>query len=93
MAKYRKKPVVIEACRVGDSFDGAPLWALLACREGTIRCAPNGGAFIKTLEGEMLANDGDWIIRGVEGELYPLKPSIFRATYEEMKEPTSMSVG
>lgn len=38
---------------------------------------------IPTLEGDMLANPGDWIIRGVKGELYPCKPDIFEATYEE----------
>ena len=37
---------------------------------------------IHTLEGTMLANDGDWIIRGVAGEIYPCKPDIFEATYE-----------
>lgn len=37
---------------------------------------------IKTLEGEMVAVPGDWIICGVKGELYPCKPDIFDATYE-----------
>lgn len=37
---------------------------------------------IKTLEGEMTAQRGDWIIRGVKGEVYPCKPDIFEATYE-----------
>ena len=37
---------------------------------------------IPTLEGTMIANNGDWIIRGVKGELYPCKPDIFAATYE-----------
>ena len=40
---------------------------------------------ISTLEGIMLANPGDWIITGVKGELYPCKPDIFAATYEEVK--------
>lgn len=38
--------------------------------------------FIGTLEGAMRADPGDWIIRGVKGELYPCKPDIFEATYE-----------
>ena len=38
---------------------------------------------IKTLEGAMKANKGDWIIKGIKGELYPCKPDIFEATYEE----------
>lgn len=44
-----------------------------------------GGLIIKTLEGEHLANIGDYIIRGVHGEFYPCKPDIFRKTYEEVK--------
>lgn len=38
--------------------------------------------WIGTLEGNMIASAGDWIIRGVKGELYPCKPDIFAATYE-----------
>ena len=41
-----------------------------------------GELAIKTLEGVMIANVGDWIIRGVQGELYPCKPDIFALTYE-----------
>ena len=37
---------------------------------------------IPTLEGTMVATEGDWIIRGVAGELYPCKPDVFAATYE-----------
>ncbi len=39
-------------------------------------------ACIETLEGTMTANIGDWIIKGVKGELYPCKPDIFEATYD-----------
>ena len=41
-----------------------------------------GDIYITTLEGVMRADNGDWIIRGVKGELYPCKPDIFEATYE-----------
>ena len=44
------------------------------------------GAFIVTLEGVMTANAGDWIIRGVKGEIYPCKPDIFEATYEPCED-------
>jgi hypothetical protein len=37
---------------------------------------------IQTLEGEMAAQPGDYIIKGVQGEFYPCKPDIFEATYE-----------
>lgn len=42
-----------------------------------------GDLMIRTLEGDMRATPGDWIIRGVQGEIYPCKPDIFEATYEE----------
>lgn len=83
MGKFRKKPVVIEAIRlpernqpgqkVADLFDfmGNAEWSL-----------GHDGMVIKTLEGDMLASPGDWIIKGVAGELYPCKPGIFEATYE-----------
>ena len=41
---------------------------------------------IPTLEGMMIAHEGDWMIRGVQGELYPCKPDIFEATYEPLEE-------
>ena len=40
---------------------------------------------IKTLEGDMLASKGDWIVTGVDGEQYPVKPDIFKKTYEPVK--------
>ena len=50
--------------------------------------ASPGGLFIRTLEGEMRADAGDWIIRGVAGEFYPCKPEIFAATYEKASAPS-----
>ncbi len=44
------------------------------------------GIPIPTLEGEMLASDGDWIIQGVNGEFYPCKPDIFEKTYEAVDD-------
>lgn len=44
------------------------------------------GLLIETLEGDMLADPGDWIIRGVKGEFYPCKPDIFAATYDEAED-------
>ncbi len=79
MAKYRKKPVMIEAVqftgsnyREVDDMVGRPTnW------EG----APDT-FLVQTLEGEMTARVGDWLIKGVRGELYPCKPDIFEETYE-----------
>ena len=94
-SKYRKKPVVIEAMRYDGTAAGAtPVidWALSS--GGTIRyeCGDDDGCggmagvhflAVETLEGKMLANGGDFIIRGVQGEFYPCKPDIVEATYEE----------
>lgn len=44
------------------------------------------GLLIPTLEGDILASDGDWIIQGVNGEFYPCKPDIFEKTYEAVDE-------
>lgn len=80
MAKYRKKPVVIDAYkfRAGEQ-DGDLAADVLA---GLLEYKEEGCALIKTLEGVMRAEHGDWIIRGVKGELYPCKPDIFEATYD-----------
>lgn len=87
--KFRKKPVVIEAFQVPapDTVDnGAPPWLLGAVVAGKVRFERDNHAgpcaFIDTLEGTMRADQGDWIIQGVKGELYPCKPDIFAATYE-----------
>lgn len=84
MAKFRKKPVVIEAMQL---VDVASAYAILAWNvgKGNIGITRGDGPVhlkILTLEGEMRADLGDWIIRGVKGEVYPCKPDIFAATYE-----------
>ena len=88
--KFRKKPVVIDAFCLG--MDSMPDWFLDARSADTLRtfAAGTGNPFddplthaeIYTLEGVMRADRGDYIIRGVKGELYPCKPDIFEATYE-----------
>jgi len=85
VAKYRKKPVEIEAMHYVhvQPQDAAP--ALRWIREGGSKAEfePSTGAvLIGTLEGTMTAQSGDYIIRGVEGEFYPCKPDIFDATYK-----------
>lgn len=83
--KYRKKPVVIEAFQLG--VDDMPGWFVDA--EKMNKVFLHGGrtrADIKTLEGLHRANYGDFIIRGVEGEIYHCKPDIFRLTYEEVSQ-------
>lgn len=84
--KFRKKPVEIEAYLVppndGHTRDLPPPWLIHALCAKTVDADPSGGLQIKTLEGTMRADVGDWIIQGVKGELYPCKPDIFAATYD-----------
>ena len=85
--RYRKKPIEIEAVHHrGDSED-----TIRRCQElGWVRLHftlyRDGSIGISTLEGEMKASPGDWIIKGISGEFYPCKPDIFDATYEPVSE-------
>lgn len=84
MDKYRKLPVVIEAVQVLHA-NRAEIEAL-GENVGTLDVDPTKNydfhVEIETLEGTMRGDYRDWIIRGVSGELYPCKDSIFRKTYE-----------
>ena len=82
MAKYRKKPVVIEAFKW--TIDEVPKWWRNA--KGIEINVATGSAFIPTLEGIHEARIGDFIIQGVTGELYPCKPDIFEQTYEKVDD-------
>lgn len=84
--KFRKKPVVIEAVQFnGVENDLQELFDLAkdSTRELVVDALENY-LTIQTLEGEMRADVGDWIIKGVQGELYPCKPDIFEQTYEKV---------
>jgi hypothetical protein len=98
MSRYRKKPVEIEAVRwivnnekeVMDFIFSDDRWKVgldSPYVDGPgIGVVPALGTLdIPTLEGVMTAQPGDWIIRGVQGELYPCKPHIFVATYEPVE--------
>lgn len=87
--KYKKKPVIVEAfefkanfMKIGANCDGVPNWGISAYDDGIIYFDNNNECFIKTLEGDHHVSIGDFIIRGVNGELYPCKPDIFEKTYE-----------
>jgi hypothetical protein len=77
---FRKKPVVIQAVQWTGSNAGE-VTAFL----GGAHWWDEKGPIIETLEGELHASVGDWIIKGVQGEFYPCKPDIFEATYEEVE--------
>ena len=91
MTLFRKKPVVIEARLLSDAnLQHTSLWIAssgYSVRHATKPPIPGiTGLVIETLEGDMTADYGDWIIRGVKGEFYPCKPDIFEATYEKVDE-------
>ena len=83
MAKYRKKPVIIEAVKVLETInkirnhEKIPKWF----NSDNLQIIGNK-VIVSTLEGLMIANEDDYIIKGVNGELYPCKPDIFEKTYE-----------
>lgn len=87
--KFRKKPVVVDAWQYFDNIgtDTAviPVWAIEAVNVGIIRVDDNE-TLVWTLEGEMRVSNGDWLIKGVAGEIYSCKPDIFEATYEPVSE-------
>ena len=89
--KYRKKPVVVEAFKF--YVDGMPDWFMDKVSSNDVilhNCNYNKYSIeeayceIKTLEGVMVADGGDYIIKGVQGEIYPCKPDIFEQTYEKV---------
>lgn len=95
MTKYRKKPVEVDAiCYTVDNLKEAiefvgrhpkfdewfPTWESYQRHVD----ADMGRFKIVTLEGDMYASPGDWIIRGIAGEFYPCRNDIFVATYEKV---------
>ena len=84
MAQFRKRPVVIEAVQwTGGngltiaSFMGEPFPDDAHTTDTPI---------IHTLEGDLVASVGDWIIKGVKGEFYPIKNNIFMETYDAVED-------
>jgi hypothetical protein len=90
MGKYRKKPVEIEAFEWTGGPDQTedPQWIVDAMKLGENEVGgvwiADGNLHIMTLEGTMRADVGDFIIKGIAGEMYPCKPEIFHASYNEV---------
>jgi len=82
--EYRKKPVVIKAVQYDGNFRCLDIFGISEVWNFIVSKDEEGNQCIKisTLEGEMTASKGDYIIRGVKGEFYPCKPDIFEMTYE-----------
>jgi hypothetical protein len=83
--KYRKKPVVIEAQRYQGNANVVELAVWMREHDVLVGWG-NDWLRIPTLEGDMVATPGDWIIRGVQGEFYPCKPDVFEQTYEAVED-------
>ena len=92
MAKFRKKPVVIEAYQLTDELVEALLKGETEIEDDFHTWINKDGSAddphvsIQTLEGTMIARKGDWIITGMNGERYPCKMDIFTKTYEPVEE-------
>jgi hypothetical protein len=88
MQQFRKKPVVVEATQlINNEFRSLDDIPFSDCRDWrTGRDEKGFYVIIPTLEGDMRADNNDWIIRGVNGEYYPCKPDIFEKTYEKVVE-------
>lgn len=90
--KYRKKPVVIDAFKWTGGMDQTedPVWIIDAIKAQQVGFdnsgTPQVTMWIGTLEGVMKANPGDYIIRGIKGEIYPCKAEIFEASYEAVND-------
>lgn len=92
--KYRKRPVEVEAVQfMGFDYDSGrvilskrPEWLVCEFGQKVLFFDKPDTLTIKTLEGDHRASIGDYIIKGVQGELYPCKPDIFEQTYEPVSE-------
>ena len=85
--KYRKKPVIITAIPFIDTPEGIEKLSDFITDQDVRICykdPENPKLILQTLEGEIQASVGDYIICGVQGEYYPCKPDIFAETYEEV---------
>lgn len=90
MAFYKKKPVIIEAIQfTRNNWDDIVNFTNLTAHTLRIEKRIDGIAtcIIPTLEGQHIATEGDFIIKGVHGEFYPCKPDIFEKTYELVGSP------
>ena len=92
MKQYRKKPVVIEAVQWDGTIDGCiEVYKIL--EEGNHEVTLGDGKLkIPTLEGVISASPGDYIVKGIKGEVYPCKPDIFEQTYDEVGAGFTISV-
>ncbi len=90
MARFRKKPIVIEAVQWPLHYDEWPAWLKEAWQRpfeepGAFYSLAGSSFLLSTLEGQHIVSDGDYIIKGIANELYPCKADIFAATYDPVE--------
>src|SRR5699024_11942622 len=93
ISKFKKKPVVVQGFQFYVDSRSDEFMDKVSSNEIVLKkcnydrySIDDAYCKIKTLEGTMQANSGDYIIKGVDGEIYPCKPDIFKRTYEKVKE-------
>lgn len=93
MARYRKKPVEVQAWKISDLLEiektqpgRLPPPVHAAYSRGDLYFWVHSGIDIETLEGSITGSPTDWLICGIKGEFYPCKPDIFEETYEAVEE-------
>ena len=88
MAKYRKKPIEIEAVQYDGNFRCLDIFSINEVGNFKLGKEEDGSPYllIPTLEGDMKCSKGDYVIKGIQGEYYPCKPNIFEQTYELVEQ-------
>lgn len=91
MPKFRKIPVVVEAVQYNPGNGPQPWWDMqdfIGPENMIPYFLDEKGTFaIRTLEGDMRVSPGDWVVKGIKGEFWPVKPDIFALTYEPITVP------
>ena len=89
--RYRKKPVIVEAIQWDGTIEGMDKIKSIftELQDAIVQCNRTTGSMfnwsIRTLEGKHKVSEGDYIIKGINGEFYPCKPDIFGKTYEAVE--------
>ena len=92
IGKFKKKPVVVEAVQFTDETKDQVFNFVRCNKIASYDSHGNPILVIQTLEGDMVTNFGDWVIKGIAGEFYPCKNDIFIKSYQPLIEENSSDV-
>lgn len=91
--KYQKKPVIVEAVQYTGTNESAREIERFVNDYSTLNYDEVANKYyVKTLEGQLYVDIGDYIIKGIKGEFYPCKPDIFKETYERVEVEADESI-